>query len=669
VKKCPHLFELPSLTILVVLSLIPDASALRAEPELIPLGPFGGDVRSLAHHPQRPDDLYLGTTDGQVFLSGDGGENWEKLSPGLNRRGLVIDSLVFHPDDADTLYAGGWELKSDRGEMFVTHDGGRRWTKVDLGRYQSSIRAIAISASDPNHIVVGISEGVVASRDGGLTWDRISRGYRSLHNVESLAFHPSDEKMLYVGTWRLAWRTPDLGKTWERTQRGMYWDSHVFSLQIDPEDPDTLFAGACSGVYRSVNGGLQWTKLKNGLPKKAKRTRVLHLDPNDSDTIYAGSTVGLYRSTNGGTKWKLLLDDVTVNTILVNPENSHTVLIGTDDAGVLKSVDAGVTFLPVNRGFSQRQVGALVARSGAAEILYASVVLDRHFGGFFLSKNQGRTWKAFNKGLEDAVSEIAVILPSISSKEVFLGTRQGLFIGVPEEKAWQPAEGTEHWIIRDLEHSVAGKREIFVATSQGLFELDLEEGRLVKHKLPAYDDEITSLLVDTGRVRRVFVGTHVGVFLSENRGKSWILKTTGLPRTSVNALERSGARLFCGTRKGLFLSDDNGDSWSPAQGGFPLEISSIKANPSVPDQVFAADMALGYFFMSRDNGSNWEVVDLGPAVSRISSLAFTSSGKLLAGTRAEGVFRIVPRGQPDPASAAASRFPPRTGPSSSQLLH
>ena len=140
-----ELLEMRVLTILLVFFLILTASVLWAEPELIPLGPFGGDVRSLGQHPQRPDDLYLGTTDGQVFVSRNGGENWKKLYPGLNRRGLVIDSLVFHPNDADTLYAGGWELKSDRGEMFVTNDGGLRWKKVDLGRYQSSIRARGLS--------------------------------------------------------------------------------------------------------------------------------------------------------------------------------------------------------------------------------------------------------------------------------------------------------------------------------------------------------------------------------------------------------------------------------------------------------------------------------------------------------------------------------------------
>jgi hypothetical protein len=110
----------------------------------------------------------------------------------------------------------------------------------------------------------------------------------------------------------------------------------------------------------------------------------------------------------------------------------------------------------------------------------------------------------------------------------------------------------------------------------------------------------------------------------------------------------------------LYFSDDNGDSWRPAKGGFPLDIVSVKADPNVPGQVFAVDTVLGYFFISRDNGSSWQVIDLGPALSKISSLAFTSSGRLLAGTRAEGIFQIVPNGRPKLESDSATRFPYQT---------
>jgi len=616
-------------------------STLSGEPELISLGPFGGDVRCLSSHPAAPERVFLGTADGQLFLSQDGGNSWEKLDPGLNRRELVIDSLVFHPDNPNVLYAGGWELKSDRGELFLTRDGGRSWNKVDLGRYQSSIRAVALSSANPDHIAVGITEGVVVSCDGGKTWDRISRGYRSLYNVHSLAFHPSDEDFLFAGTWRLGWMTPDLGNSWERIQKGIYWDSHLFSIQINPENPEIVFAGACSGIYRSLNGGDQWTRLKSGLPSEAKRTRTLRLDPSDAKTVYAGTTAGLYRSVNNGSHWTRLLADVVVNSILVDPRDSRTITLGTDDAGVLKSTDYGESFVPVNSGFTHRQVGVVAVPDDSPEVIYASVALDRHFGGFFLSRDRGRTWMVYNSGLGTAAANINAILPSNFSKTVFLGTNQGLFRGVPEKEEWSLIEGTSGVVVGDLDVDPE-RRLLYAACSDGLRRLDIAEGKLAKYEIVPENPQITSVLVDNVH-KLAFAGTRQGVYVSGDGGVSWKIRSKGLEGSAVNTLEKSESTLLCGTESGLFFSEDHGESWKRGAGVFPVSVVSIKVNPFSPDYVVAANMLSGHFLSSADGGQSWQVTELGPSLSRVSSFAFTSAGDLLAGTFTEGVFQIVQR--------------------------
>jgi len=633
------------LTFVVVLA----TSTLVGEPDLISLGPFGGDVRSIASHPQRPDRIFLGTADGQLFLSENGGSSWKKLNPGLNRRELVVDSLTFHPDVPDVLYAGGWELKSDRGELFLTRDGGNSWDKVDLGRYQSSIRAVALAQTNPEHIAVGINEGVVVSQDGGKKWNRISRGYRSLYNVHSLAFHPSDDNLLFAGTWRLGWKTPNLGKSWERLQKGIYWDSHLFTIQINSENPEIVFTGACSGIYRSLDGGGQWSKLKNGLPSQAKRTRTLRFDPSNVKTIYAGTTAGLYRSVNNGARWKRLLGDVVVNTILIDPGDSQTVTIGTDDAGILKSTDYGESFVPVNEGFAQRQVGAVAVQPGKHDVFYAGINLDRHFGGFFLSRNRGRTWVACNDGLEKAVAAINAILPLGSSGEVFLGTSFGLFRGVPEKEEWSLVDETSGLAVNDLD---IDKEEnlLFLACRDGIHRLDLAETTLTKNELLSVVSEVTTVLVDQAQ-RMVFAGSEKGVFRSRDSGNSWRNQSRGLSGASVKTLEKSGSRLLCGTKSGLFSSDDQGETWSISQGVFPIEIVSIKVSPFSRDQVVAANVLSGYFFTSSNGGIDWEVVDLGQSLPRVSSFAFTSSGDLLAGTFTEGVLQIRSHSERDQVAA------------------
>lgn len=623
--------------------------SLSAEPDVLHLGPYGGDVRTLAVHPSRPNKIFLGTADGQIFISENSGETWGKVTPGLRRRELVVDSIVFHPTMPDTVYAAGWELKSDRGALFRSNDGGSSWERIDLGRFESSIRAVAIAAVDPELIAVGINEGVLVSKDSGANWERISRGYRSLYNVHSLRFAP-DSETLYVGTFRLAWKTDDLGKSWTAIHNGMFWDSDLFSIQIDPFDPDTVFAGACSGIYRSYDRGEKWTRLRNGLPPEAKRTRVLRFDPKNRNRIYAGTTEGLYRSTNGGDSWQLLLPDVVLNAVLINPEDSNVIILGTDDAGVLKSTDGGRTFSESNVGFSQRQVSSIAVASRQAERLFAAVALDSHHGGFFESQDGGSSWQAINEGLpSEVIPTIRIILPSRVSEKVYLATPTGLFHGVPNRIPWEPIKSTSGLVVNDIAFGDGSEKELYIASRKGLYRLRLESGGLDRLEVRVYDREFFAITSDPEQ-GFLFAGTDMGIFRSDDGGDSWSAKLKGLPFAPVNTVRKVGDRLFCGTKNGLFFSDDLGTEWSPAEGVFPIEIVTIESDIADDKTVYAADLLVGYFFLSRDGGDSWKAYELGQILSRISSLSVAPSGALLAGTVAEGVVRIVP-----PTQAANQR--------------
>ncbi len=633
-----------SLPVLLMAALTTGAAV--AEPELVPLGPFGGDVRSIAQHPRYPDRLLLGTADGQLFSSSNWGETWERLTPGIGRRELVLDSIVFDPRDPERIWVGGWELKSDRGGLYLSVDGGRSFQRQDLGIYESSIRAVAVSPQDPQTVAVGITEGVLVTRDSGKSWQRINRGYRSLHDVHSLAFDPLDPELLFVGTWRLGWRTPDLGKRWIPIHDGMFWDSDLFSLQIDPADPQVIFAGACSGIYRSLNRGDQWVRLKNGLPPEAKRTRVVRIDPGNRRVVYAGTTEGLFRSEDHGDSWRALIPDIVVNALIIDPRDSNRLILGTDDAGVLRSFDGGRSFEPANTGFIQRQISAVAGRPGSPDEVFAAVALDAAYGGFFASRDRGRHWEPYNDGLGDAVALIRSILPSRQSPTVYLGTSRGLFRGVPFRNAWQRVPGTERLTVNGLEFGTPDEAQLFLACREGLYRLT-GSGRLVRVKIPVYEREVFAIAREGSRL---YLGTEMGVFRSDDGGEKWTIKGDGMPYLSVTALAAAGDRVFAGTRNGMFWSEDGAEHWKPAQGVFPIEISAVQT--AVNGDVYAADPLVGYLFASTDGGRSWRSLNVGSSLSRISSLSRTEAGALLAGTVSEGVYAIVPIGMASGQTAA-----------------
>lgn len=610
-----------------------------AQPLVTPIGPYGGDVRSLAVHPERPKVFFLGTSDGQIFVSEDSGGSWSKLAPGLGRRNLVIDNLAFDPLDPDTLYAATWDMNGDKGGLFRTQDGGQTWREIPLKRFNSAIRAIAIAPSDPQRIALGISQGVLLSLDGGQTWDRITRGYRSMYNVESLAFDPEQPDTLYVGTWHLGFKTTNLGKKWEPIHSGMISDSDLFSLLVNPQKPEVLFSSACTGIYKSVNGGLNWKKLKNGLPREAKRTRTLHLDPSNSNTIYAGTTVGLFVSHDAGSSWKKLLPDVVINTVATDPENNQVILVGAEDAGVLKSSDGGVTFHPANDGFVHRQVVAVTSDPHHKDHYYASVSSDGPYGGFFFSHDRGSNWETYNEGLADTLSDVTTILPAGLTQRVYVGTQKGVFVGIPSREPWQSIETTHKLAVLNLTFADAREKGLFLATEDGVFHLDPAENSLTQLEISAHEGKVNAVFYDQS-TGQLFAATDKGVFRSDDGGQTWSRKVEGLPDAPIHVLEKSGQRLFSGTRDGLFFSDDDGEQWYKSEGVYSIDIIVIQANPTAGNQIFAADLVSGHLFYTGNGGNEWEIIQRGLHSSRIASLGFNSSGQLLAGTISDGIYLI-----------------------------
>ncbi len=612
-------------------------TSISAAPDIQLLGPFGGDVRSLAIHPLRPNQVFVGTADGQIFFSLDSGDHWTRLEPGLSRRDLVVDNFAFHPTDPDLIYAASWELRRNHGWLARSGDGGATWETLPTGHIKSQIRAIAIAPSQPNVIALGVSEGVLLTRDAGRSWSNIALGYQGLQNVESLAFDPEDEKTLYAGTWRLGWKTTDQGKRWTAIHEGMHFDSDMFSLVVNPRQTSVLYASACTGIYKSVNGGRNWSKLRAGIPKDANRTRTLHLDPSEPDTIYAGTTEGLFVSHDAGAAWKNLIPSVVVNAISVSPANPLLVLVGTDDAGVLKSEDGGRSFRPSNEGFIHRQVGALAISANNPNYVLAGLAQDGLHGGLFVSQDGGVTWLAHNEGLGEGTASIRKILLSPDSEAAFVATGNGVYSGIPLQTPWRVVPGTAELAVNDVVLSGSGHREMLLAARQGVFQIDLATGQRRRFEL---GDEVTpafSLLLD-GAAGQMLAATASGLYRVVDSGRA-VPAGDGLPPGPVNFIKRNGNRLLAGTRQGIYSSDDAAKTWIRPPSIFPLDIVDLGVDPRDPKYLVATDSTGGYLFESRDGGDTWKAFPPENR-SRITRLRFTETGRLLAATLSEGVYLV-----------------------------
>src|ERR1700734_4493636 len=60
------------------------------------LGPDGGDARSFAYDAHNPDHIYLGTSTGQMFVSNDGGKAWTRRAH-LGGDDWGLDAMLAEP--------------------------------------------------------------------------------------------------------------------------------------------------------------------------------------------------------------------------------------------------------------------------------------------------------------------------------------------------------------------------------------------------------------------------------------------------------------------------------------------------------------------------------------------------------------------------------------------
>ena len=147
--------------------------------------------------------VYVGTENGGIFRSTDGGDNWsEDLSGPLP--GFTITRLLTSPIDARLLYATVANFGASH--VFRSNDGGQTWSDIDRGRLPDvPHHAIAIPGRRPSTLYVCSDAGVFASTDGGGNWRNLTRNLPNAPLVD-LVYHERDRTLTAASYGRALWR-------------------------------------------------------------------------------------------------------------------------------------------------------------------------------------------------------------------------------------------------------------------------------------------------------------------------------------------------------------------------------------------------------------------------------------------------------------------------------
>lgn len=162
--------------------------------------------------------LYAATGFG-LYRVADGETDWQRIldaEAGFN-------ALAVAPSSSNVLYA-----LRQYGEVLRSDDRGATWVRVDSGLSAISglstevVQSVAVSPSNPQHVLLGVPGGINRSENGGATWSRtgLFRGSEpETPYINSILFDPSDPARVYAccgGLSEYMYRSGDGGRTWPR---------------------------------------------------------------------------------------------------------------------------------------------------------------------------------------------------------------------------------------------------------------------------------------------------------------------------------------------------------------------------------------------------------------------------------------------------------------------
>lgn len=637
-----------------------------------PIGPAGGDVRSLAVDPQDSRRLYLGTTDGHIFGSMDRGQSWQVLGRAGHSNDGVVTAILVDPRNTRRLYASLWALHSNSGGVFRSDDSGVTWQPSGLPGQQ--VRALAQSLSDADTLIAGTLDGVYRSTDSAATWQRISpAGHDELRNFDSIAIDPRNPAIIYAGTYHLPWKTTDAGRTWSPIHDGMLDDSDVMSIWIDRTNPQRVYASACSGIYRSDNAGKLWHKIR-GIPRTAQRTHVIQQHPSDANTVFAGTTEGLWRTRNAGATWtRLTPRDWVINAVVFAEDQ---LVVGTEHLGILRAslsepAVGELSFEAANRGFHHRQITGFTIDPDHPDRVLA--VLANSTDAALATEDGGTTWSSVGAGLSKAKFEQVVATPSGWWATLANG---GLlrFDGV--KRAWRPTGMMLPSASNDSRARARGRQPLRSRVFDMAFTGDAwyaasSDGLLISRDFGSTWTQLPlgpmnmPLPVRSVRVsrdgRQLWLVSLRGLVFSRDAGQTWTWHD--LPVAAGGALRLEVASDNCASAAdcnsevllaiatvGLYVSRDGGRSWRLAASGLPE--APVHALAVANDAVLAA-MQTGGLYISRDAARTWSRVEGHLADGFFPALMPGRSNLIYAASASDGVFAVDLPGKAAAANSTA----------------
>jgi photosystem II stability/assembly factor-like uncharacterized protein len=635
----------------------------------------GGRFTAIAADPVNPRRIYVGSDVAGIFRSEDGGETFTLAGRGLS--GFAVADIMVNPHPPHEV------LTLTDGGLYISRDGGQNWSLLHNLRYSSRFFGSRLLLFTRHHLWVATDrQGIFRLPVTNLRETPLEVPGLAKVKINGLAvfdgyLHAATSRGVYrlaEGHWQLLAAGLPAGtgemidiaaggdRLWVLEQKaGLFslektssrWQASGLSRQfrvpsyksllVAFHDPRLVLVASHpehwpQRLFRSQDAGANWEMIES-----------FHLDPAGPPNWASGLTgveEMIFAGTDGRTMWL------------------------TDWWNLWHSRDWGRTWHQRHRGLQNTCINDIKTHPRNPDLIYLAAADN----GLMISENRGRTWRRAMKGVADGHAREVEICPQNPSRLVLLMTpwhKKGRVyvyesrdagatwrdIGFSLPPATLPPLGYVDGLPTNLALDPQNEAVIYVGTNGlGVYKT-IDGGR---NWLPANRGLATPYLKGPGALqvhpqnpRLLYAATQGGLYRSTDGAASWRKITPGDLFTFGMALDpHRPDRILAGAAENkLLLSSDAGATWRvislPAREPAVTALNAIAFHPRRPGVVLAGTLrydiqAIDGIFVSEDGGESFREIPLEPPRVNVNVIEADPAAPLafLIGFNGTGLFRV-----------------------------
>lgn len=155
-----------------------------------------GTITTVDVAKSNPSVIYCGTDDANVWVTTNGGTNWNSIKSGLPTR--WVTRVATNPDSANICYVtlSGYKLDAPGAHIYRTTNYGQTWISINGNLPDAPVNDIIIDPMDHNLLYTATDNGVFFTDNLGVNWYTLAQGLTPTAPCHDLTLHEASRKLV-----------------------------------------------------------------------------------------------------------------------------------------------------------------------------------------------------------------------------------------------------------------------------------------------------------------------------------------------------------------------------------------------------------------------------------------------------------------------------------------